>query len=292
MGPDRDMVSYYPSTNSAFMIGHTALGRILIAIGVAIVSAGCYSMAVHVSEDLSIDLDAQDDQGEPLPEICPEPQGLQVSFSVQELDEAREEIDLELKCLVASVTNEGTTRSTVALDCAWEDEFDRRLTLTLFSTAGFSLFIREREMVVLKYAMEIPWWTNRWFALRESGEYVPGPIIAAGVDASSVAPFGINMRESSWYSPLYLMPLAGLCDVQTVDCYDVERIAIGVSDVFHDDPSEIVYDNSTGILFLGDETAGSLYPVHVMTAENRSNFRCTDISSVWFSALVFAVPGD
>ena len=278
------------------MIITMAPGRIIPAIGAALLAAGCYSAVGPGSGDLStdpdVDADAQDDQHESLPEDCPEPQGLQTSFSLQGLDDVDDVSDLELKCLVASVTSEDMTSATVALDCTWEDEFDRRLTLTLSSSAGFSLFLHEREMVILQYAMEIPWWTDRWFALREPGEYVPGPIITAGVDASGIAPFGHDIRESSWYSPIFLGPVADLCEIEPTECYDEERIAIEVAGVFLDDPSVIVFDDSTGSLHLGDEIAGTLYNVHLMTAVNRSNFRCTDIPDSWFSALIFMVPGD
>jgi hypothetical protein len=206
---------------------------------------------------------------------CPPPLPVWISFTIDGDVYPTNDMDITERCTVTSAGGtEGTT--IIELDCVAEDGHRETNVIEVSSEPQAYIYLWSGGEVVFRYVVSCPWWCDRWFSL----SYGPGSMMLAGMDAESLAPWGVDPSE--WYAPLIMTPQDGLCPWEYMDCSDSERLALDVT----------FYDTTARIFDQGSGYVGLMMSYQVIVAEARTehNFRCTDMPTSWFNALFISIP--
>ncbi|MFH1434470.1 MAG: hypothetical protein ABIJ56_02020 [Pseudomonadota bacterium] len=210
------------------------------------------------------------------PHECPPRGEVSARFIIDGETWPMEEFDFELRCRIESVTGEEEGHTIITLACFSSAGTEENHTIDIAANPPAYLYMWEGEDVIFSYNVNQPWWVNRWFTLR----YAWGQLALAGVDATRLAPWGVELEE--WYNPLSIMRVEGLCPLSPGDCGMAERTAL---DVRFGGAASRVFDGSTG--FVGFMES---FQIIVDKAVVQRELWCDDFPDQWFSALFVMIP--
>jgi hypothetical protein len=147
--------------------------------------------------------------------------------------------------------------------------------IELWAEPEIYLYFYEGEVLRFQYWADPVWWINRWFTL----SYPEGVsmTILGGIDADAPNP----PIYGTYFPPLWVAPGDSTCPLEYSDCFDTKRTGILVS--YDEGWSVNVYDSTMGYIGEWDD-----YTILVDTAVQNTNFRCTDVPSSWYTALIYA----
>jgi len=209
------------------------------------------------------------------PPGCTPEGGVTVSFEISGAP-MTEPLDLERECTVEWTAMGDSNMFEIGLGCPESPDLVAIYVITITASPEVYVYLPEGSSVLFSYVEEYPWWQNRWFSIR----YPEGSLAIAGVDAQSLAPYGLD--PYGWYSPLGIWIASGYCPWVPGDCGDQEREAIGVS-----------FEETVATVFDGNEASvgmWGLYSISVETAEVYHNVMCDDFPNEWYKALFVSLP--
>lgn len=123
-------------------------------------------------------------------------------------------------CLVMGSMS-GPDGGVVSLECPWEG-VPATVELSFGRTPALDFAVAPGSTVRLELVTEQPWWTERWFALKEEG----GALLLAGIEASKLVPTG-EAPEGFFGVPV--MESYGICAPTRYECGMRERFALQVT---------------------------------------------------------------
>lgn len=207
-------------------------------------------------------------------EVCPPPEGVAASFSLDP-DPGFDET-ISATCTVTSIGYlEGTS---VGLECPDEGGGTTAYLLEYVGHLAVEAGLAEGNLVEFEWVTQPVSWINRWFALRFTDG---GDLIAAGVDGSEFDPPGTTLNDFLAGPALELFE--GQCEQMPADCGPLERVGF---DLEYDGVKVRVFDQGSG-------TAGQLeaYSLSLAQAQHQEDdFTCSDVPGRWYSLVVQQIP--
>jgi len=256
-------------------------------------SAGCYSSAGltgDASHDPVQDRDAETDGAADPPVDIPEEEvtgcapseNITIAFTVDGESWPMLEENYAHQCTIDG--GHGTGNYTeIQMSCTDEDGNPVRHILAIETSFNQRFYMWDMD-VIFQYVVEIPWWIDRWFVLRDAG----GNLIMAGVDASSLLPW--RHDTGNLYAPLDVEVADTDCPAVPTDCFDEKRLALHAA--YGSEGETTVLSGTQGGFSLDDPLAAPYFELDVASAIEARNMECTDVPGHWFTAMVVQIPGD
>ncbi len=211
------------------------------------------------------------DSGPACPSPSPWPEGPTVDFTVDGTSWPGW-VDLFAECTVETVEFWEAGGVSVSLSC-WEAAGIITLhDVEILGEPYLYIPLWEGQQVQFRYLADPVWWINEWFRISYSYD---DRLIVGGMKADAPNP---PVYEDFWY-PLGIWTGTSECPLTYEPCYDSLRTGLTIS-----------YEESIYSAFDSNETyigPWGNYGAFVDTAVERTNFRCTDVPSSWFTALIF-----
>ncbi len=200
----------------------------------------------------------------------PYPSGPQISFFVDGAG-MPEPTELEAECRVSSVSTDSTGGTYIRLSCMSPDGTTTTHTVEVASDPMTWIPVWEGQGLRLTYIADPVWWVNRWLVLRDEW----GNLVLGITDADSIAPWETD--PWTWYSPLGVDVLGGLCPLEESGCGLFERLGIQATAW---DASTIVYDGTYSYVgWMGG------YMVIVMQSRRYAEMWCDDVPMEFHSVM-------
>jgi hypothetical protein len=269
---------------------------IIVTFMTALAAAGCYSSA-HMTGDASdaahdpvLEGDAgADPVADPPVDIpeeevtgCAPSENITISFTVDGESFPMLEENYAHRCTIDGGYGTGTY-SELQMACTDESGNSVRHILGIETSFNQRFYMWDTD-VIFQYVVEIPWWIDRWFVLRDAG----GNLIMAGLDSSSLLPW--RHETGNLYAPLDVEVADTDCPAVPTECYDGKRLALHAA--YGSEGETMVISGMQGGFALDDPLAAPYFGVDVASAIEAQSMQCTDTPGHWFTALVFQVPGD
>jgi hypothetical protein len=219
--------------------------------------------------------------------LCaPAPTSVDARFVIDDEEFPFEDVSTNDVCDVTALTDSGPNGiPTIDLQC---DDVLHTIEVTVPTEALDLLTVGMQ--VGFEYAVEVPFWSNRWFAIRDGGNQ----ILIGGQDANAFEPPIVCIPEQpeqcNLYRPLTIDRDTEVCDTDPPQCdvqdacFQVRRQAILASDGTLESPIEI-YDRG-----VGQVPGAATYEIRVAEAAGWENVVCTDIPSTWYRFVIARLP--
>jgi hypothetical protein len=211
--------------------------------------------------------DAEDAEPEPPPlppDECqdpdPPPTGPRVDFDI-DCDPCLSTGETPMDCNVHSLTEDSPGHVIMLLQCRDGAGGVGSYNVETFSDIPMPLALAVDTPVYFRFFEWGP--TYSWIPWFFSLKTHEGKLLLAGIDAYTPWP---NNTPGDWYDPITIDYLDGLCELEPLDCFDLERIALEVD---YDGTRKWVFDSSTIVIGSGEP-----YYVQVDNAEILRNPSC------------------
>lgn len=187
-------------------------------------------------------------------------------------------------CTVTAVRGD-PTESVITLDCS-----GAVVTLTIATTPSSVMpSVAVDQLVHLEHAVDLIFWTNRWFALHTAGGESDS-LLAGGVEGSALDPPGTTLDAffgSGSFAAPTVTPVEGLCMPVDDSCGPLERIALDFT--LADSGTTRVFDHTSA--FIDVLAFGWSYTVEQATQYPRQQ-TCDDAPPAWFDFVMVWFPSD
>ena len=175
--------------------------------------------------------------------------------------------NLVLSCEVISIVIDEEGIYNFQLDCIDGEGENEAHTFSIDSRPPVDISISEGDEIVLEFLIRGYSFPERWFTFRN----LSGDLLLAGIEAYKLTPEDISVE--TFYEPLMITSIDGLCPVETDYCFDTEKLAV---DIDYDESVERVFwgeegmiSSTSGLLTCPWHTVERKHPMGVKIIETR-----------------------